>query len=490
MKISLKSQTNSNLVSFGASNENFHAAEIYKKCLVFAQNENLLYNNDQFAPNYEELEKQEKVIQKKLSHRTEKKSFRSSFPQSFHFQPKRQVVFSTLTRVYLKKNINLLFPIQDFLFECNKHGNNSAGSRSREYLEILLCVKKLKMFYGYIPLKQLHKILAQAALMPGYFAKNFFSLIEKRLDVVLYRSGFTKTIVAARQACRHSKVLVNSKVCRSPSTLINPGDIISYLPTEKNTTEVKTHSTDFFFFDQLNSTQLNSSSKSLTSRSISLLLLFCGKCVSQSIILNNKMKQQETKNFIQVKHSAMKCVELNTQSNFSTSKQIQYNDAYRNISYIDTTGFFSGDSKKIDSFNYSSFLEKLVKKAPKNAFSKKTSLLFDNLVSFSKQIECASSVLALRFQKKLSMLKNVNINNFASQVASKNRKKMIESIFVENETNESKIKTPIQGRKFLLTPIHLEISRITNTIIFLYSPQRLYLPFHLDIDILRKSMQK
>ncbi len=490
MKISLKSQTNSNSVSLGINNE--HASEIYKKCLLFAHNDySLDFNQDQYASNFEELEKQEKIIQKQIS----KKSFRSvnkyrSRENNFSGNAERldrQVVFSTCTRVYLKKNINLLFPIQDFLFECNKHVNKSTGSRSREYLEILLCVKKLKMFYGYIPLKQLHRILAQASVMPGYFSKNFFSLIEKRLDVVLYRSGFVKTIVAARQACRHSKILVNSKVCRSPSILLNPGDIISYLPSKKNTTlflnqeykiqRLPSQTQNFFYFDEIyntpsfSTTKMDSHSNILTSRSLALLLLFCGKCVSDSSILNDRIK-----NFIEIKHSTKKCVESPNDYNFSSPKQIQSNNTSTSVHYRDATGFFSLGFKK-DTFNYSSFIQ--AKKPGTNTFPKKRSLLFENVVSFSKKIESCDPVLALRFQKKLSVLKGATLSSFVNK-PTRNRKKQIDSIFNATGTKP----------KFENNPIHLEISPITNTIIFLYSPQRVYLPFHLDIDILRKSMQK
>nr|ARV87631.1 SSU ribosomal protein S4p [Auxenochlorella protothecoides] len=518
MKISLKSQNNSNLLGSNFTpvsiyNENVHAAEMYKKCLSFAYNDNPLYNNFQGVPskineNYSEI----KMIQKKNSKRF------SRFGNLNVEKKTQQVVFSTLTRIYLKKNINLLFPIQDFLFECNKHVNKSTGSRSREYLEILLCVKKLKMFYGYIPLKQLHRILSQASIMPGYFSKNFFSLIEKRLDVALYRSGFAKTIVAARQACRHSKIYVNSKICRFPSTLLNPGDVISYTPkkspytlynkTQFSTENDKIQKPNFFLFDEKTQIHFDCAQHRLND-SLALLVSFCGKCVSNSIILDNKNNKQS----LQIKQSNKKCIVLDSNFNPNISNVKTFGiprfTAIDNSHYIDNTGFFSSNQSKINkkdnSLDYFSFMETMKSTSKSNLkfgtsletknntyFSKQTKKNFlfpnnfhlfnlENLIFLSNQIESYCVVLALRLKKKLLILKT--INNFNTKTI-KNRKKQIDTILY---ANTSKIETDLAK---INKPIHLEISKITNSIIFLYSPQRIYLPFHLDIDILRKGMKK
>ena len=38
-----------------------------------------------------------------------------------------------------------------------------------------------------------------------------------------------------------------------------------------------------------------------------------------------------------------------------------------------------------------------------------------------------------------------------------------------------------------LKPLHIEVSLKTSTLIFLYSPQRVYYPFFLDFDVLQKA---
>jgi ribosomal protein S4 len=86
------------------------------------------------------------------------------------------------------------------------------------------------IFYGFLSKKQLSKIVKNALLYQGYFSKNFFSLLERRLDVILYRSNFAKNILLARQLVSHKKILVNNKIINIPSYTVSPGDIITLNP--------------------------------------------------------------------------------------------------------------------------------------------------------------------------------------------------------------------------------------------------------------------
>jgi len=87
--------------------------------------------------------------------------------------------------------------------------------------------KKLSFFYGNLTKKQLSNLFKSVTKAKGYFSKNVFSLLESRLDIVLYRSGLVKTINEARQLIKHEKIQVNEKSVFSPSRLIHPGDVIS-----------------------------------------------------------------------------------------------------------------------------------------------------------------------------------------------------------------------------------------------------------------------
>lgn len=56
---------------------------------------------------------------------------------------------------------------------------------------------------------------------------NLFNLLERRLDNVVYKSGFVKTRQAARQAVSHGHIRVNGKRMNIPSYSVKEGDVIS-----------------------------------------------------------------------------------------------------------------------------------------------------------------------------------------------------------------------------------------------------------------------
>ena len=102
-----------------------------------------------------------------------------------------------LNYFFYNSPINLLFSIDEFLFQFAK--KQPRRRKSSEFQQQLKQRKKLTIFYGHLSKKQLENLLSQSKSYQGYFSKNFFSIIECRLDVLLYRSGFVKNIITARQ---------------------------------------------------------------------------------------------------------------------------------------------------------------------------------------------------------------------------------------------------------------------------------------------------
>jgi len=90
--------------------------------------------------------------------------------------------------------------------------------------------KKLSLLYGNLSRKQIQKICNQAfthPLSPHALTESVFVLLERRLDVVLFRAGFCKSIFQARQWIHHNKMNVNGRAQSAPGYLCSPGDIIS-----------------------------------------------------------------------------------------------------------------------------------------------------------------------------------------------------------------------------------------------------------------------
>lgn len=104
------------------------------------------------------------------------------------------------------------------------------GPKVKVYKAQLLERKKLALFYGNLSKRSLEKILRQAALSPGFFHERLLTLLESRLDVILYRSGFFESLGQARQWIRQKSILVNGAPLTISSALLKSGDIVRIDP--------------------------------------------------------------------------------------------------------------------------------------------------------------------------------------------------------------------------------------------------------------------
>jgi small subunit ribosomal protein S4 len=85
--------------------------------------------------------------------------------------------------------------------------------------------QKIRRLYGVLE-KQFRGYYKMAARMKGSTGENLMSLLERRLDNVVYRMGFASTRAEARQLVTHKAILVNDKAVNVPSLLVKPGDVI------------------------------------------------------------------------------------------------------------------------------------------------------------------------------------------------------------------------------------------------------------------------
>jgi ribosomal protein S4 len=88
--------------------------------------------------------------------------------------------------------------------------------------------KRLFSFlYGNLPRKQFFLFLNQASKLQGSLSADFLSLLERRLDIVIYRMFQFRTLPSARQYIRHKGVLVNDCLVNLSSFQLSSGDIIA-----------------------------------------------------------------------------------------------------------------------------------------------------------------------------------------------------------------------------------------------------------------------
>ena len=108
-----------------------------------------------------------------------------------------------------------------------------ANRKVSEYGLQLREKQKAKFIYG-VQEKPFRNLYKKAERMPGLVGTNLMTLLELRLDNIIFRMGFARTRREARQVVTHRHVLVNGKVVNIPSYKVTPGDVIEIKEKSKS----------------------------------------------------------------------------------------------------------------------------------------------------------------------------------------------------------------------------------------------------------------
>ncbi len=100
-----------------------------------------------------------------------------------------------------------------------------ANRKMSEYALQLREKQKAKFIYGVLE-KPFRNYYKKAERMPGMTGANLMTMLECRLDNVIFRLGFARTRKEARQIVDHKQVLVNGKQVNIPSYLVKAGDTV------------------------------------------------------------------------------------------------------------------------------------------------------------------------------------------------------------------------------------------------------------------------
>ncbi len=86
--------------------------------------------------------------------------------------------------------------------------------------------QKVKKAYGILE-KQFRRYYDEAERMKGVTGENMLSLIERRLDNVVYRMGIGSSRKESRQIVNHCQITVNGRTVNIPSYQVKVGDVIA-----------------------------------------------------------------------------------------------------------------------------------------------------------------------------------------------------------------------------------------------------------------------
>src|ERR1700759_874364 len=143
------------------------------------------------------------------------------------------------TRISRRLNVDLVGGDSSFERRPYPPGPHGQHGRSRikqsEYLLQMQEKQKAKFSYGVLE-KQFRRYYREATQGQGKTGDNLLTILESRLDNVIYRAGIARTRRQARQMVSHGHFLVNGQKVDIPSFRVSAFDIIDVKPKSLETT--------------------------------------------------------------------------------------------------------------------------------------------------------------------------------------------------------------------------------------------------------------
>ncbi len=130
-------------------------------------------------------------------------------------------------KLFLKGNkcLSEKCPLEKKNYIPGQHGL-TRRTKFSEYGVQLREKQKVKRIYGLLE-TQFRNYFEKASRQKGITGTNLITLLERRMDNVVYRLGFAPSRKAARQLVLHKHFMVNNQVVDIPSFLMAPGDVIT-----------------------------------------------------------------------------------------------------------------------------------------------------------------------------------------------------------------------------------------------------------------------
>ncbi|MDO5079646.1 30S ribosomal protein S4 [Buchananella hordeovulneris] len=140
----------------------------------------------------------------------------------------------TRRQVRLSRALGIpLTPKAQRYFDKRPYGPGEHGRARRkqdsDYSVRLKEKQRLRAQYG-IREKQLRRTFELARREQGLTGEALVELLEMRLDALVLRAGFARTIAQARQAVVHRHILVDGKIVDRPSFRVKPGQVVQVKP--------------------------------------------------------------------------------------------------------------------------------------------------------------------------------------------------------------------------------------------------------------------
>ena len=150
--------------------------------------------------------------------------------------PKAKLSRREGTDLFLKSARRSIADKSKFDSKPGQHGRTS-GQRTSDFGLQLREKQKVKRMYGVLE-KQFRRYFEEAARRKGNSGANLLSVLECRLDNVVYRMGFGSTRAEARQLVSHKAITVNGHPVNIPSYMVKAGDVVAVRDKSKKQNRV------------------------------------------------------------------------------------------------------------------------------------------------------------------------------------------------------------------------------------------------------------
>jgi small subunit ribosomal protein S4 len=368
----------------------------------------------------------------------------------------------------------LLFSIDQFLFESMK--TSPQRKKVSEFQKQLKERKKLALFYGCLSKKQLLSFFQQAPLGKGFFSKNLLSLLEKRLETTLYRTGLAQTPAMARQLITHKHILRNNTVVSNPNCVLQSADIISLKTGWKKRVEKALGQTLHVSQKKWPLLPESSLQRDVVSR---YEILDSKKLPGMDVISKNKISQFST--FLLSLSKTRTYYKTSTPGSEKQKTHVLYK--YKASPLLRAQSNVTrphGDSP-----------QNTPKVSGDLVFTKKNSLLFsrkDKFLFSRKEKDLSRRGSPLFFRKGMLFL----LNTLSSSHFLANRLRLKFQAYFSIHKNPSAQGMDLKGDLLQLLgkkPLHLEISYRNGMYIYLYAPQRIFFPFFLNLELIKRGFR-
>ncbi|MDA8420347.1 MAG: 30S ribosomal protein S4 [Pseudomonadota bacterium] len=127
-------------------------------------------------------------------------------------------------------------PVEKRAYAPGQHGQRRG--RASDYGAQLREKQKLRRIYGILE-RQFANYYAESDRRRGSTGENLLTLLESRLDNVVFRMGFGVSRTEARQLVRHNAIMVNGKRTNIPSYQVRASDVIEVTSSARDQLRVK-----------------------------------------------------------------------------------------------------------------------------------------------------------------------------------------------------------------------------------------------------------